>query len=149
PTARDRVYLAPGTGNEPGQAVFSGMRVTFPLWSPNEDKLSLWVTYMPTYRSVVSQLVGWGLRPGDPAAVFHPKSGKLDWMPVNGHEKVQVGNYFLLKQNYAEAWRWYQEAERALPRPAPLQVSNFADLGRALQGPRDFGVFEYHCLTKL
>jgi hypothetical protein len=125
------------------------MRVTFPQWSPCEDKLSLWVTFMPAYRSLLSRLLGGGLRPGDPAAVFDLKTGQLGWLPVNAQEKVQIGHYYLLKRNYAQAWRWYEEAERELPRPEPVVVSAFWDAVRALQEPRDFSFFQYHCLTKL
>jgi Tol biopolymer transport system component len=149
PLARDKVYVAPGEATEPGQPVFSGMRVTFPQWSPREEKLSLWVTFMPAYRSVLSEWLGWGLRPGDPAAVFDLKSGQLAWMPVNAQEKVQVGHYYSLKRDYARAWKWYEEAERELPPPAPAEVSNLTDQLLALRGPRDFSLFEYHCLTKL
>lgn len=147
--ARDQVYLATGDGTEPGLPVFSGMRVTFPQWSPGDDKLSLWVTFMPSHRSVLSHLLGWGLRPGDPAAVFDPKVGQLAWLPVNAQEKVQVGHYFLLKRDYTQALRWYQEAEQELPPTAAVEVRDLQDYWRALQGPRDFNFFEYHCLTKL
>jgi hypothetical protein len=147
--ARDKVYVAAGEGTEPGRSVFSGMRVTFPQWSPREDKLSLWVTFMPTYRSVVSHLFGWGLRPGDPAAVLDMESGQLGWMPVNAQEKVQIGHYSLLKHDYAKAWQWYEEAEHELPQPQPTGVRQFTDYLRAIQGPRDFSLFQYHCLTKL
>jgi hypothetical protein len=148
-SARDQVYVAAGDGTEPGRPVFSGMRVTFPQWSPTEDRLSLWVTFMPAYRSVASHLLRWGLRPGDPAAVFDLKTGQLGWMPVNAQEKVQVGHYYLLKRDYAQAWRWYQEAERELPPPAPVAVGDLMDYWRALRGPRDFSFFQYHCLTRL
>src|SRR5262249_54211950 len=43
----------------------------------------------------------------------------------------------------------YEEAERELPPPAPVTVRDFMDYFRALQGPRDFSFFQYHCLTKL
>jgi tetratricopeptide (TPR) repeat protein len=148
-TARDRVFVAAGDGTEPGRPVFSGMRVTFPQWSPSEDKLSLWVTFTPAYRSVASELLGWGLHPGDPAAVFDVKTGRLGWMPVHAEEKVQVGHYYLLKRDYAEAWRWYGEAEKELPPPAPVAVEDFMGYLRALQGPRDFSIFESYCLSKL
>jgi hypothetical protein len=148
-TARDQVYVANGAGSEPGKSVFSGLRVTFPLWSPQEDKLSLWATFVPAYRSVVSHLFGWGLRPGDPAAVFDVKSGQLAWMPVNAQEKVQVGHYYLLKRDYNQAWHWYQEAEKELPAPTPVVVQNMNAYWQALQGPRDFSFFQYLCLTKL
>jgi hypothetical protein len=148
-SARDQVYVAAGDGTDPGRPVFSGMRVTFPQWSPKEDRLSLWVTFMPAYRSVASHLLGWGLHPGDPAAVFDPKTGQLSWMPVNAQEKLQVGHYYLLKRDYAQAWRWYQEAERELPPPAPVAVGDFMEYFRALRGPRDFSFFQYYCLTRL
>jgi Tol biopolymer transport system component len=149
PSARDKVFVAAGDGTDPGRPVFSGMRVTFPQWSPRDDKLSLWVTYMPAYRSVMSHLLGLGLRPGDPAAVFDLTTGQLGWLPVNAQEKVQVGHYYLLKKDFAQAWRWYDEADRQMPQPAPVAVRDLADFARALQGPRDFSFFEYLCLTKL
>src|SRR5439155_12520866 len=132
-SARDQVFVAAGSGQEPGRPVFSGMRVTFPQWSPHDDKLALSVTFMPAYRSVVSHLFGWGLRPGDPAAVFDLKTGQLAWMPVNAQEKVQVGHYYLLKRDYAQALRWYQDAERELPPPAPVAVRDFMGYLEALQ----------------
>ncbi len=147
--ARDKVYLAAGDGTEAGRPVFSGMRVTFPQWSPNENKLSLWVTFMPTHRSVISHLLGWGLRPGDPAAVLDLKTEQVAWMPVNAQEKVQVGHYYLLKRDYQQACRWYQEAEQELPPPAPVTVRDFQASLRTIQGPRDFSFFQYYCLTKL
>jgi hypothetical protein len=147
--ARDRVHVASGEGTEPGQPVFSGMRVTFPQWSPREDKLSLWVTFTPTYRSVVSRMLGWGLRPGDPAAVFDLKTRQLSWMPVNAQEKVQVAHYYLLKRDYSRAWGWYEEAERQLPPPAAVEVHDVTGQLRALRGPRDFSFFQYYCLTRL
>jgi hypothetical protein len=147
--ARDRVYVAPGEGREPGEPVFSGMRVTFPQWSPREDRLSLWVTFMPAYRSVLSQVLGWGLRPGDPAAVFDLKTRDLSWLPVNAQEKVQVGHYYLLKRDYPRAWSWYAQAERELPPPAPIEVHDFTEHLQALRGQGDFSLFEYHCLARL
>src|SRR5439155_23517682 len=45
PQARDAVLVADGTGDDPGREVLSGMRVTFPRWSPRDDRLSLWVTF--------------------------------------------------------------------------------------------------------
>jgi Tol biopolymer transport system component len=147
-SARDKVTVAAGDGTEPGRSVFSGMRVTFPQWSPREDKLSLWVTFTPACRSVISHLLRWGLRRGDPAAILDLKSGQIDWMPVNTQEIIQVGHYYLLKGDYAKAWRWYEEAERELPRPEPVAVPA-ADILDSLQGPRDFSLFQYHCLTKL
>jgi Tol biopolymer transport system component len=145
--ARDAVYVAAGNGKEPGQVVFSGMRVSAPHWSPKEDKLSLWFTFCPTHRSLLSHLLGWSLPPGDPAAIFDVPTSKISWMAVNAFEKAQIGHYHLLKRDYAEAWRWYQEAEAALPAPeaplAPIEAF-FSFVSR-----RDFTLFEYYCLSKL
>jgi hypothetical protein len=152
PLARDAVLVADGHGAGPGKEVLSGMRVTFPHWSPKEDRLSLWATFSPTYRSVLSQLLfnlRFGVRRGDPAAVFDPATGRLGWMPVDVYEKAQVGHYYLLKRDYAEARRWYEQAEEGQPaaeaEPAPLDLAN---LGEMLN-PRDSSFFEYYCLTKL
>jgi tetratricopeptide (TPR) repeat protein len=152
PLARDAVLLADGKGTEPGQEVFSGMRVTFPHWSPKEDKLSLWATFSPTYRSWLSQLLqglNLGVRRGDPAAVFDTTTGRLGWMATDGQEKAQVGHYYLLKHEYAEAWRWYEQAERDQP-PAPAERPplDLANLGAVLES-HDYSFFEYLCLTKL
>ena len=135
PLARDAVFLAPGDADAPGREVLAGMRVTFPQWSPTEQTLSLWATFAPTQRSWLSALLGSALGPGDPAAVLDLTTGKLGWMAVNAHEKAQVGHYHLLKRDYAEAWRWYEQARRdEAGEKAPVE---------------DFAFFEYYCLTKL
>jgi Tol biopolymer transport system component len=146
---RDAVFVADGLGKEPGHEVFSGLRVTFPQWSPREDKLSLWATFCPPYRSWVSIFLAWGLRPGDPAAILDMKTGRLDWLAVNAHEKIQVGHYYLYKRDYAEAWRWYAQGERELPPPQPPTLRQF--LGRLLNasGPENASFFEWYCLNKL
>ncbi len=149
PLARDAVYVASGTGDEPGRVVFSGLRVTFPLWSPKEDKLSLWVTFNPVYRSYLSLLLGWGLRAGDPAAIFDLKTRQLEWMAVSPQEKVQIGHYYLLKRDYAKAWNWYEKAESELPAPKAVSANEFISFLRNLRQPRDFSFFQYYCLTKL
>jgi hypothetical protein len=149
PRARDAVHLAPGDGSSPGAVVFSGMRVTFPRWSPTEDELSLWLTFSPAYRSVLSQWLGWGLLPGDPAALLDGKTGRVRWLAVNAHEKVQVGHYHLLRRDYQRAWRFYEEARRQSPAPRPAPVASLPELLRRLGGPQHPGCFEYHCLRKL
>jgi hypothetical protein len=130
PLARDAVFLAPGDAAAPGQEVLSGMRVTFPQWSPSEPRLSLWATFAPTQRSWLAALLGSALQPGDPAAVLDLTTLDLGWMAVNAHEKAQVGHYHLLRRHYAEAWRWYEQAHRDQP-------------------AGDFTFFEFYCLTKL
>jgi hypothetical protein len=147
--SRDAVLVTDGGAQKPEREVFSGLRVTFPQWSPREEKLSLWFTYSPAYRSWLSQWLGSSLRPGDPAAVFDVKTGDIGWMAVNAHEKLQVGHYHLLRREYALAWQWYAEAERDLP-PARRRV--FKDIWswqQALQPPEDGLFFRYYCLAKL
>ncbi|HEV3263760.1 MAG TPA: hypothetical protein VG013_43395, partial [Gemmataceae bacterium] len=146
---RDAVFVADGLGDDPGHEVFSGMRVTFPQWSPKDDKLSLWFTFTPTHRSVLSLLLGGGLRRGDPAAIFDPTTGKLSWLAVNAQEKAQIGHYYLLKRDYAETWKWYTEAEKDWPQPKPADSATTHEGFRQLFEPSDIRFFEYHCLTKL
>jgi len=145
PHARDRILIAPGNGENSGRQVFSGMRVTFPRWSAQEDKLSAWFTFTPTHRSLFSLLTDWGLPAGDPGVVFEPQTGKIHWLAANAREKAQIGHYHLLKRSFAEAWRWYQEAEADLPEPPapPEQLVAFLFAGG------DFSLFEYLCLERL
>jgi tetratricopeptide (TPR) repeat protein len=55
----------------------------------------------------------------------------------------------LLKHDYAEAWRWYEQADRELPAPQPRQASQLFALLQDLSAPGDYLFFEYYCLTKL
>jgi Tol biopolymer transport system component len=143
PAARDAVYVSEGLG--PGRVVFCGLRVTFPRWSPREEKLSLWLTFEAPYQSIFSRLLRLGLRPGDPAAVLDLHGGAPAWMATSAHEKAQVGHYLLARRQYAEAWKWYAEAERQQPPPPPGAP---ADRDRLLEVFRSPLFFEYHCLTK-
>jgi hypothetical protein len=144
--ARDAVFVAPGTATEPGSEVFSGMRVTFPRWSPKEDKLSLWFTFSPIYRSLLSRLSPMGVPSGDPAAVFDVPTGRISWMAVSPFEEAQVGHYHLVKRQYDQAWRWYREAEAALPPAKPAApVVNPANASAR----RGFAFFEYYCLSRM
>jgi hypothetical protein len=131
PLARDAVFLAGDSATEAGREMLSGMRITFPQWSPMEEKLSLWATFAPTQRSCLGMIMGSALRPGDPAAVVDLTTGQMSWLAVSGYEKAQVGHYFLLKRDFAHAWHWYEEARKG---PPPVE---------------DFSFFEYICLTKL
>jgi len=146
PLARDAVMLAPGDGSGAGDEVFSGMRVTFPHWSPTQQKLSLWCTFSPTVRSWLSRILQWGLRPGDPAATLDVETGDITWMTVNPQEKVQVGHHYMLKRDYETALRWYEEASEELPPPKPPKIT---EVFESMVGPRNFAFFHYCCLAKL
>jgi hypothetical protein len=146
PLARDTVVLRPGS-TQPGakeQELLNGLRVTFPQWSPKENKLSLWVTFAPPYRSWLWIFLRLGLRPGDPAAVFDVASGKLSWLAVNDYEKTQVGRYAHLKKDYKQAWDWYEQGKDA-GAPVPAQMTTMTGLPVA----NDQLFYEYLCLTKL
>jgi tetratricopeptide (TPR) repeat protein len=140
PLARDVIVLADGAADSPGREALSGVRVTFPHWSPKEERLSFWGTFTPSYRSWPGAALESGLRPGDPAAVIDPSTGDLRWMPVNAAEKAQVGHYHLLKGDHAEAWRWYERARRD---------DTKAEKGMRLSPRDDFSFFESYCLAKL
>jgi hypothetical protein len=142
PGARNAVYLADADGKQPGKVVFSGLRVTVPKWSPTEEKLSLWLTFMPTHPSLLSKMFGVGMPPGDPAATLDVTSGQLTWLPTNAFEKAQVGHYHLIRKEYEQGWKWYAEAERDLK-------PDDKNKAQPLIHPRDFSFFEYFCLTKL
>jgi Tol biopolymer transport system component len=143
PGARDAVYLADGDGKGPGKAVFSGLHVTFPKWSPTEAKLSLWLTFQPTHRSLPARLSAVGLPTGDPAATLDVATGNVTWMATNAWEKAQIGHYCLARHEYERAWNWYMQAEQeAKPNAKP-------QLEEALVSLRDLSFFEYYCLTKL
>jgi tetratricopeptide (TPR) repeat protein len=148
PRARQAVFVRKEGGAEPGRRVFGGMQVTFPRWSPGEARLSLWATFRPPYRSWPSLLLEMGasaddplqglrLRAGDPALLLDSATGGLAWKAIDAREKTQVGHYYLLQRNYAEAWRWYEQAEKEKPPAATAGPE---------AGP---GFFHTFCLEKL
>ncbi|CAN5257987.1 hypothetical protein BH10PLA2_BH10PLA2_16980 [soil metagenome] len=143
--ARDVVMLrhAGKSAKLPESQMLDGMRVTFPQWSPNENKLSLWLTFSPPYRSWFWFFFRSGLRPGDPAAVFDTESRKTSWLAINDYEKTQVGRYHHLKRNYQEAWNWYEQGKDAGMPSSALA----ANLGLPVANEQFF--YEYLCLEKL
>ncbi len=165
--ARNRVLIASNADPAQTKSVFSGLRVTFPHWSPTEAKLSMWATFRPAYRSWLSYLLDLGgddqdplrgltLRPGDPALILNPATGQRSWKAVNAREKTQVGHYHLLHHEYAQAWSWYEQAAA----PPPLSPPNVGgDKGGEDRSPRQFVqrfvqgsdslFFQAFCLDKL
>jgi hypothetical protein len=149
PLARDAVLVIDAHGT--AAPVASGLRFTFPQWSSTRDQLSMWGTFSPSYQSLPSVTGGGlGLRPGDPAAIVDVATGALRWLAINGDELAQVGHYFLLKHDVAEAREWYRKADKQLPKLEPLRPG---DLSRGLSGAasrrRTFEFFYSCCLTKL
>jgi hypothetical protein len=150
PQARDVLRVAPGDGKNAGRIVASGLRTTFLHWSPTDERLSLWFTFSPTHRALFSADFGGGLRPGDPAAVIEAATGKIGWMAVSADEKAQLGHYYLLKRDYAEAWRWYEQAARERGAAGPGSEEPSRPWGFVQMRPfRDVSLFEYYCLDKL
>ncbi len=151
--ARDSVRIAPAAiaaPNDPassGIEIFSGMRVTFPLWSPTEDRLSLWLTFSPRYRSVLSMFMPWGLWPGDPAATINTKTGEISWMAVTPQEELQIGHYHLMQGDPQQAWKWYAQARQKMPPAKPPE--NWQDFSRRVGAPENSQVFEALCLQRL
>lgn len=147
PFARDAVMVAPADGRDPGREIVSGLRVTFPRWSPREEKLSLWFTFAPSHASALSSLLGSRLLPGDPAAIFDVAAGRIDWMAVNTFEQAQIAHIQLLNRNAAEAWRWYELAARGAPAEGP--PTTIEDYRQRLTATHENGFFEYICLRRL
>jgi hypothetical protein len=155
--ARNCVLVAADADPARTTTVFSGMQVTFPKWSPQEAKLSLWATFRPAYRSWLSNLLDLGadpqdplrgltLRPGDPALVLDPATGERSWKAINAREKTQIGHYHLLHREYAEAWSWYRQAAAETPNDDDRSPRRFVQ--RFVQG-RDSLFFQAFCLDKL
>ncbi|MFI5459623.1 MAG: TolB family protein [Isosphaerales bacterium] len=163
PLSRDAVVITAGDGSAEGKRggkpAFSGLRVTFPHWSPssNEEVLSLWCTFSPSHRSVLSRFLGGGLRSGDPAALLDARTRSLSWMAVSPLEEAQIGHYLQLKGEYLAASQRYERAEAAPPTnpgakvastPEP-ELKNPTEWLSRLFSPRGIAVFQFHCLTKL
>jgi hypothetical protein len=155
PRVRDAVWIAPADRSSLGKKVFSGMQVTFPQRAPSDARISCWATFHPSFRSWSSTLLEFlaviarfdalhgktstidlnrlRVMPGDPAVVFNPESGKIEWMAIDASEQIQVGHYYQLQGDYETAWQWYEKANQA-GKPKVVRESLF---------------FQYRCLSKL
>ncbi|MDB5308038.1 MAG: hypothetical protein JWO38_2240 [Gemmataceae bacterium] len=116
PAARTAVWFAGAGGGTPRKVV-SGVRATFPHWSPTEPRLSVWLTVEPPYRLTPGARVG--MRPGDPAALIDAETGDLVWLPVNGSEHAQIGHVELRLGRIDAALRRFDEAAAGLPPAGP------------------------------
>lgn len=149
PRTRDRVLLLDSAAAASGKAIHEGMRITFPQWSPTANQLSLWCTFTPTHRSWLSMVLQSSLRPGDPAAILDGDTGSLSWLAVNAHEQSQVGHYYMLKRDYAQAWEWYERGARDRAEPESQALQEMLSLGAHATMAQEPWFFEYYCLTKL
>lgn len=141
--SRDKVVIQSLNGDS--STVFSGMHVSFPAWSPKDDKLTVWFTFEPTHHSLFESIYDMGLHRGDPAAVLDTTSGDIRWFAVNDFENAQVGHFCLLKGKTEEAWKWYQRAKDAPKR----ERAGRPDFLRELYAGRDYRFFEAVCLRRL
>ena len=146
--ARDRVYISDVNGGE-SRLAHSGMRITFPRWSQSDDALSMWATFTWTRPNWFLAVLGGLLGPGDPAAILDGKTGELQWLPVDAREEAQVGHYYLLKQDYEQAWRWYEKSAHLSPPPEPMKVTADGRTTQAREDGRNSWFFEYFCLARL
>lgn len=146
--ARDRVMVADADGQSSERAVFAGMRIAFLNWSPKSDRLSLWATFSPSHTLLPFGFPGSGrgLRPGDPAALLDTKTKTIQWMPIHAREKVQIGHYSLLKQDYSEARQWYDQATKEFSAEKKPEATPTADW---TADPERFELFHSHCLEQL
>lgn len=136
--ARTTVWITDVNGENIGKSVMSGVRATFPHWSPNDNRLSVWLTVEPPYRLADDDRLG--MPPGDPAAIIDPETGKLEWLPVSGAEHAQIGHIELRTGHLDAALRRFDEAAASLPpdgktdwmffRAIALQKSGRADEAR-------------------
>jgi hypothetical protein len=149
PAARDRVYVANGLTGDKAEMVHDKVRITFPKWSPQADEMSLWGTYSPSHRSVLSYLLPWTLHPGDPAATLDINSKALRWMAVNSHERSQVGHYYLMNRDFEEAWKWYEQAAVDRQPIKALTMTELLEMAFQRSIHHDPYFFEYYCLWKL
>lgn len=145
PHARDQVVLADRYGKTE-EIVFDGMRVTFPLWSPKERKLSVWFTFQPSHETWLQLITRWGLSPGDPAATLNVDTKEIVWHAISGEEKIQVGHYYAIQKDFKRAWHWYEEASKEVP---PIATPTLEEFTRQIVEPTNFEFFKYHCLTQL
>lgn len=144
---RASIFVADASAVENVQEVLSGMQVTFPLWSPTKDQVSLWLSFVPRYRSVLSRFLDIGLRPGDPAATIELGKPGISWMAVSPQEEMQVGHYHLMKGDANEAWKWYVQARTKMPSTKP--PSDWASFVQRLRAADYSECFETICLLRL
>ena len=88
-------------------------------------------------------MLRFGLRPGDPAAVFDVETNTISWLAINDYEKTQVGRYYHLKKDYQKAWEWYEQGKHAgAPAPQALAATGLPAANEQL-------FYDYLCLTQL
>lgn len=100
PAARHNLMVAGPTGILP-RSRFGLMNISFARWSNQSAKISFWATHLPTVSN---------LPPGDPAAVLDLDENAIRWYPTDVTEFSQVGHYYLLNRQYADAIKFYTDA---------------------------------------
>ncbi|NIM26622.1 MAG: hypothetical protein GTO28_00225 [Gammaproteobacteria bacterium] len=105
PAQRHNLMVAQPNGTLPSRR-FGLMNISSARWGNQSTKLSFWATHLPT----VSHLP-----PGDPAAVLDLDEDAIRWYPTDVAEYAQVGNYYLLNREYADAVKFYTDALTHVP----------------------------------
>ena len=146
------MYVTDGAATTPGRVVHRQMHITFPQWSPTDRRLSLWGTFMPSYRSLPTLLGSFAgfplsVRPGDPAFVLDTQTGESHWLAIDAREKAQLGHFYMLQGDYEQAWKWYEQA--AGERPAVGRDETPEAAWQRWSQQQDPTFFEYICLDKL
>jgi tetratricopeptide (TPR) repeat protein len=100
PAARHNLMIARPDGTLPENR-FGLMNISFARWGNQSAKLSFWATHLPTVSN---------LPPGDPAAVLDLDEDAIRWFPTDVTEYSQVGHYYLLNRQYADAVKFYSDA---------------------------------------
>jgi hypothetical protein len=136
------VVLVRGEKDPAPREALRGVRATFLQWSPTEPKLSLRVGFAQPYDSWLTTAPA----AGNLSAVYDDASGAIHWKAAGASDKALIGHYYLLRRDYAEAWRWYEQTDQEAPAHAPLDPKKTA---KGLAVGSDPLFFEYYCLTKL
>lgn len=78
--------------------------------------------------------------------LFDVETGRLDWMPVNPREKIQIGHYYLMKRDNLAALKWYEDAREEL---GPLARPTIQEFAGALRNQSALTLFHSICLRRL
>ncbi len=152
--ARDQVFLAGfdsqnAAVTSPAAPAIEGMRLTFPHWSSEGTRLSLWATYAPSHTSRLSTIAPWSLAAGDPAAIVSASDLSVTWMPINPIEEAQIGHYFLLHRKNETAAEWYVKSMDRREPMEPIKLSQWQLFQQQSIQLKDATFFEYICLSRL
>jgi hypothetical protein len=123
--------VAPSIDPAQAREIFADARVTFPRWSPRENHIGAWLTFVPPRQSIVTFFLVLTLQEGDPAAIVDVEQGDISWMTTNPWEDAEVGRYLLMQGETKKAWSRMSQAFEQLSETPPGDVPAFDDLRKA------------------